>query len=211
MKKLCLILLMSVSALGYNSIIAQSQEAQQLLLNVEKLAQLKAILSKMKNGYEVISRGYEKIKSLSKGNFDLHKIFLDGLLQVSPTVRNYQKAAAVIASQRSILQECQKGTAVILHNPQLSVSERQYLTTVQDNIRSLSLKHLEEFAMVMTSGKLRMSDGERLEAIDRIYAEMQDKLAFVRQFNNSNQLLLGGRKMEQYDVNTSRKLHGVTP
>ena len=190
---------------------AQSQEAQQLLLNMEKLAQLKSILSKMKQGYQVISQGYDKIKALSKGNFDLHKTFLDGLLAVSPAVRQYRKAAAVVTLLQSILKECRTSSQAFISSQLLSTSEHQYLDAVQKNIRNLSLKHLEEFTMVMTAGKLRMSDGERLEAIDRIYAVLQDKLAFIRQFNNSNRLLLAGRKLQQYEVNTSRRLHEITP
>jgi hypothetical protein len=52
---------------------AQSAEVQQLLLNVEKLAQLKKILSNMKTGYQIVSGGYNTIKDISKGNFNLHQ------------------------------------------------------------------------------------------------------------------------------------------
>ena len=62
---------------------SQTDEAQQLLLNVEKLAQLKQILKDMYKGYEIVSKGYNTIKNISEGNFDLHKVFLDGLMQVS--------------------------------------------------------------------------------------------------------------------------------
>ena len=47
-------------------VMAQSTEIQQLLLNVEKLAQLKKILSNMKKGYEIVSNGYNTIKDISK-------------------------------------------------------------------------------------------------------------------------------------------------
>ena len=46
---------------------AQSAEAQQLLLNVEKLSQLKSILKNMYKGYEVVSKGYNAIQDISKG------------------------------------------------------------------------------------------------------------------------------------------------
>src|SRR5689334_17359441 len=83
----------------------QAQEVQQLLLNVEKLAQLKSILADLKKGYEIVSTGYSTIKNLSEGNFNLHQAFLDGLLQVSPTVRNYRRIADIIRSQISLVKE----------------------------------------------------------------------------------------------------------
>ncbi len=87
MKKIIFLLAILVVVMK-TKLSAQSEEAQQLLLNVEKLAQFKQILSDMKKGYQIISTGYSTIKNLSQGNFNLHKIYLDGLMMVSPTVKN---------------------------------------------------------------------------------------------------------------------------
>jgi hypothetical protein len=204
-----IVIILSIGCFSFTLVQAQEQEAQQLLLNVEKLAQLKSILAKMKQGFQIISQGYDRIKSLSQGNFNLHKTFLDNLLKVNPAVRNYQKVAGVLSTQQSILKEYQLSKSSLVNNPQFSVAEQQYLTSVQNNLLQVSLKQLEEFAMIITSGQLRMSDAERLAAVDRIYAGMQDKLSFLRHFNNSNRLLAAGRKMQQYDVDNSRKLQGI--
>ncbi|WP_244307430.1 hypothetical protein [Flavobacterium fluviatile] len=74
---------------------SQSQEIQQLILNIEKLAQFKQILSDMKKGYEILSGGYKVAKDMSQGNFTLHKTFLDALMQVSPVVRNYKRVGDI--------------------------------------------------------------------------------------------------------------------
>src|SRR5687768_9086443 len=104
MKKLTWILLFL--QLGYPAkLFAQTHEAEQLLLNVEKLAQLKQILSDMKKGYTVLSTGYNTIKNISEGNYQLHQTFLDGLLAVSPTVRKYQKVTRIVDYQLFLLQE----------------------------------------------------------------------------------------------------------
>ncbi|HUQ67577.1 MAG TPA: hypothetical protein VM101_15550, partial [Flavitalea sp.] len=58
--------------MGYQPSFSQSDEAQQLLLNVEKLTQLKKILNDMYKGYKIVSKGYNTIKDISEGNFDLH-------------------------------------------------------------------------------------------------------------------------------------------
>jgi hypothetical protein len=86
-------------------VLAQSTEIQQLLLNVEKLAQLKKILSNMKKGYEIVSTGYNTIKDISKGNFNIHQTFLDGLMQVSPTVKKYKRIAEIITCQTQLVKE----------------------------------------------------------------------------------------------------------
>ena len=65
-----------------NKALAQKDEIAQLLLNVEKLAQFKQILSDMKKGYKILNGGYNTIKDLSEGNFSLHKTFLDALMDL---------------------------------------------------------------------------------------------------------------------------------
>ena len=76
MKK-CIVILWVILFSFSGQVVAQSTEIQQLLLNVEKLAQLKKILSNMKKGYEIVSNGYNTIKDISKGNFNLHDAFLE--------------------------------------------------------------------------------------------------------------------------------------
>src|SRR5580704_6413478 len=84
---------------------AQSYELERLILDIEKLAQMKNILSDLYKGYEILNTGYSTIKSISHGNFNLHKAFLDGLLAVSPAVKNYQKALDIIDYEGRIVTE----------------------------------------------------------------------------------------------------------
>src|SRR5687768_17492678 len=101
MKK-CLVVISMFICFVSKSTYAQSFEAQQLLLNVEKLAQLKQILSDLKKGYGIVSAGYNTIKNISEGNFKLHQVFLDGLLQVSPVVKKYKRIVDIISNQTKI-------------------------------------------------------------------------------------------------------------
>ena len=85
--------------------LAQYQEMQQLLLNIEKLAQFKQILSDMKKGYVILTGGYNTVKDITQGNFQLHKTFLDALMQVSPTVKKYKRVGDIINYQILLVKE----------------------------------------------------------------------------------------------------------
>ena len=74
-----------------------------------------------------------------------------------------------------------------------------------------SLRNLEELLMIVTASKLRMSDEERLTAIDRIYLDMQNKVIFMKAFNSSTQVLVMQRAKEIHEVGTLQKLYEVTP
>lgn len=188
---------------------AQSDETAQLLLNVEKLAQFKQILSDMKKGYQILEGGYKTIKDISEGNFSLHKTFLDGLMQVSPTVRNYKRVADIINYQVILIREYRNAYDKFRRDNNFNEQELAYLGRVYVNLFKESLRNLDELTVVVTAGKMRMSDDERLQAIDRIYSDMQDKLQFLRHFNNNTTVLAVQRAKEKNDAESIRKVYGL--
>jgi DNA repair ATPase RecN len=188
---------------------AQESEIQQLLLNVEKLSQLKKILSDMKKGYQILSTGYNTIEDLSKGNFNLHKTFLDGLLQVSPEVRKYKKIVDIANYQLVLVEEYKNAIARFNQDENFSPEELDYLATVYDKLFVQSLNNLSDLATVITANKLRMSDDERLEAIDNIYLDMQDKLLFLRHFNNNVSILVIQRARDKNDARAIEEMYGL--
>ncbi|RZJ76761.1 MAG: TerB family tellurite resistance protein [Flavobacterium sp.] len=178
----------------------QSTEVQQLVLNVEKLAQMKNILADMKRGYQIVATGYNSVKNIAQGNFSLHEVFLDGLYLVSPEVRKYYKVAEIIAQQRAIVSEYKSAFKQFSSSGSFTASELEYLSRVYQNLFTESLDHLDQLATVITVNKLRMSDQERLQAIDKIFAATSNKLIFLRDFNRQAGLLGVQRAKEQTEV-----------
>ncbi|WP_343617367.1 TerB family tellurite resistance protein [Flavobacterium sp.] len=185
---------------------AQSAEIQQLILNIEKLSQFKKILSDMKKGYELLSGGYKTVKDMSEGNFSLHKAFLDALMQVSPMVKNYKRVGDIVNYQILLVKESRNSLGRLTKSENFSEKEIRYFDQVYGNLLSESLRNLDELTMVITADKLRMSDDERLEAIDTIYLQMQDKLFFMRDFSSSANVLLLRRAKEKKDVYASKAI-----
>lgn len=188
---------------------AQSVEVQQLLLNYEKLTQLKNILTDMKKGYEIVSKGYTAIKNISEGNFNLHDAFISGLLAVNPAIKNYKRVPDIITHQKNIVKEYRQAFNRFKNSGTFSSSEIDYLGNVYTNLFNKSLQNLDELATVITASKLSMSDDERLEAIDRIFADTEDKLQFLRDFNRKTNILVIQRTKEKQNIATSKKLYQV--
>lgn len=188
---------------------AQVQEMQQLILDIEKLTQLKGILSDMKTGYQIYQQGYGSISQLSKGNFDLHSVYLNGLLSINPTVKNYGRVAEIITQQVSLLSEYKNAYKQFRQSGSFSVSELNYMSSVYTQLVNQSLQNLDDLTIVLTAGKLRMSDDERMRAIDRIYASSSDKLQFLRHFNRQGVLLNIQRSKDVGDTRTMKQLYGI--
>lgn len=201
MKRLGIFLMFPVFVYG------QTQEAAQLLLNYEKLKQLEEILDNMYKGYTILSHGYNRIKDIAEGNYKLHQAFLDGLLAVNPTVRKYKRIPQIISYQQLLIKEYKRAFGRFKDDDNLTPQEIRYITNVYESLVKRSLNNLQELALIITASQLRMSDDERLMAIDRIYFDMVDKISFLRHFNNSTQLLIIQRAKEKSDVDASKKLN----
>jgi hypothetical protein len=198
-----IILIMSVLSTSYG----QTDEATQLLLNYEKLKQLEEILDNMYKGYKVLSQGYNRIKDIAEGNFKLHEVFLDGLFAVNPSVAKYKRIPEIIRYQRLLMNRYKRAYNTFRNDSNLTPDEIKYLGKVYGYLVKQSLRNLEELAMVTTADKLRMSDDERIQAIDRIYFDVENKLSFLRYFNNSTQILIVQRAKANNEVETAKALY----
>jgi archaellum component FlaC len=199
-----------VFCFGLNTIsYAQSHEAKQLLLDVEKLASLKNILTDLKKGYEIVSGGYNTIKNISEGNFNLHETFLNSLLEISPAVKKYKRIADIIAAQARIVTEYKTAFRQFRESDQFTAGEIDYISNVYKNLFNQSVKNLDALVSVVTANQLRMSDDERIGAIDDVWKEVQNELMFLRHFNSSTKILAVQRAKEANDVSAINQIYNV--
>lgn len=193
----------------FASLHAQSQEAQQLVLNWEKLRQLQEILDNMYRGYKILDKGYSTIKNIAEGNYSLHHLFIDGLMAVNPSIRNYKRIPFIIDYQKLLLREYQHAFNRFRQDPHFTYDELNYLANVYKFLFDASLRNIDELMMIITATKLAMTDDERMLAIDRIFFDMEDKVRFLRTFNNSTQLLAIQRARSRNDITTLQQLYGI--
>ncbi len=205
MKLFFIVSIMSMSHYGYG----QEEEIGQLVINVEKLQLMEATLDELYNTYKILEFGYNKITQISSGNYSLHEAFIDGLMLVNPSIRNYKRIPYIIDCQKLLLAEYSRAYNRFRADPHFTYDELQYLGNVYSYLFQASVKNIDDLLMVITSTQLSMSDDERLRAIDRIYYDMESKLRFVRSFNNTTQLLAIQRARSANDVRTMQSLYGV--
>ncbi|WP_192085372.1 TerB family tellurite resistance protein [Algoriphagus sp. Y33] len=207
MKKLLILLFPLIFTINIQPASAQADEIAQLLLNVTKLSQLKQILSDLEKGYNTLNSGYSQISNIASGNFTIHEAFLDGLLQVNPTVKNYYKVAEIISFQIKLVKDYKSAFTKLKNSGQFTSREISYLSSVYNNLFKKSLQQLDELTLVLTANRLRMSDEERLAAIDQIHTHMQDQLIFLIAFNQENQVLAISRIKANQEVNGIKNLY----
>lgn len=207
MKKTLVICLMAIAF--HVPVKAQDQEIAQLLLNVEKLSQLRSILDNMYTGYTIITNGYNAVRDISQGNFSLHQTFLDGLMAVNPTVRQYRRVAEIIGQQQTILSEYSRAYNLFVSSGQFTTAEIDYISRIYSQLFTRSLQNLQELTMIITAGQVRMNDAERLKSIDRIHEDMGEKLSFLRGFNKQTTSLQNLRIHEMQNQEILKTIYGL--
>jgi hypothetical protein len=211
MRKIIVIVLLIGGLIETIPAKAQVQELEELALDIQKLAALKSILKEMYQGYQILTTGYNAVKDISEGNFNLHKLFLDNLLSVSPTVKKYVRIVDIINAQELLVKDYKSALSHFSGIGLFNSSDITYLQSVYGNLFNRSLDNLDELLMVITDGKLRASDAERLGAIDRIYKDMEDKLEFLHAFNNTAELLATQREKAMEENQALQRLYGIQP
>lgn len=204
------LLLLAITFVEPVTVNAQGQELQQLLLNLEKLTQMKSILADMHTGYQIYQQGYGAISSLSKGNFNLHNTYLTNLLNVSPAVRNYGRVAEIITMQSSLVREYKNSLGQFRQSGVFSIAELEYIANVYSRLGGECLDNITELTNIITASRLRMSDADRIKGIDRIYSTSSDKLQFLRSFNRQGILLSIQRSRDAGNTRALQQLYGIT-
>lgn len=203
-----IICLMLLSAVAHVS-SGQSQDIQQLAYDIEKLAQMKSMLSSLYNGYNILERGYNQVNGLAKGNFDLHKTYLDGLLNVSPAVRNYKKIGGIISNQLLIVNEYKTGYQNFRVSGAFTAKELLEMSIYYTDLTERAARHLDELILMTTPGKLRMGDEERIKGIDRIDVAVGDELKALREYNSKYSIVAQKRNEAKSDINSLKALYGI--
>lgn len=199
-----LLLFVGTSTFGqtWSEFFNQKKKQEKYLL--EQLVALKMYAGYLKKGYDIVGTGIGTIKDIKNGEFSLHSTFFSSLKNVNPAIKKNAKVASIISLQISII----KAFKSIGDNDGLKLSDSQYILDVKDRVTDDCLDDMEDLLLVITSGRLEMSDDERLERLDSIYERMRDKAAFAQSFIGEVNLLILQRKNEQKSINHLREIYG---
>ena len=190
-------------------LFGQTQEMEQLKLNLEKLAQFKLILSQMKQGYQTLQNGYNTVSDAAKGNFNLHKKYLDGLLVVSPSVKQSPALEVIASDQGATIKLFQTAMQQFQMSGLFSARELTELSNQYRYSNQRVSDALNALALVTSSGKLRMSDSERLQAMDTIQKEIAGQFTAVKLIINEYTKVQALRNQLKKDTDALKRLNGL--
>lgn len=192
-----------VSAQTWSEWFRQKKTQRRYL--VEQIAALRVYTDLAQKSYRFARSGLATISDLSRGELDLHNLFISGLKQVNPSIRGSTKVAEIIQMQLSI----GKGFSHIGGSNGLTFSDQAYIDQVRALVWEECLDDLEELLLVITAGKLEMTDDQRLERLDRVYVSMREKSAFVQHFQQTVLSHINLKQDENRTIKNLWELYGL--
>ena len=185
-----------------------SQQSHKEQLMTAQIAALQLYLSELKSGYHIAETGLNNAHEMKNGTFSLHAAYFNSLEQVNPAIQNNPKAKAIATMGQQIVTCFDQEIAFQQKQQVLTPPEQNYLKQVYHSLLQRCRADLSELSDVLTPGKLQLTDQQRLEQLDRIYAAMQDKLAFSGAFTAKCHKLALSRQQSAKDRGTLKTLYG---
>ena len=211
MKNILLIVAMVISyaSMGQNTQEWTRQKKTQIKYLLQQIAANKVYIEYVEKGYNIARKGLQTVHDIKKGDFNLSFDFFESQKNVNPKIKNWAKVADIIVYQIRIIKAAKKTMWDIKETGQFTSEELDYCNTVFDNLLDECIKNIDELADVITNGNFWMKDDERMNRIDKLYLDMQDKYSFASDFSDEMGVLSAQRLSEQAEINLSKKLNAV--
>lgn len=212
MKLLCIIALVlgcssSARCQTLKELLKQKQTQTEYLL--QQIAALHVYIGYGKEGYQILDKGLTAIGAIKDGHLRLDQTFFSTMDIVSPAVRNYDKVAAIVSLEVQIVAQYKAAIKQVSDSKRFTVKEMQYVQGVYTSLVDASATLLGDLIEVTSNNVLKLSDDERIQRIDKIYADIQDGYSFALHFRNQCAVIAVQRAKEQQGMLITRKLYGL--
>ena len=175
----------------------------------EQITALKAYSNYVSKGYSIVKNGLNTVQHIKQGDLSLHTNYFISLISVDPKIKKYARVADIISIQKGISKQTSIAIRNLSGDKQFTSIELRYLENVLNDLLGNCAKNLDELFNLITNGGMQMKHGERIQAIDKLYADMLDKKVFITSFCNDAVRLSTQRANEEKEVAISKKLNDI--
>lgn len=159
----------------------------------------------LKEGYGIVDSGLNTIKNFNKTEFSLHSGYFNSLKGINPVVANSPMIGEIT--------NWKNRTINLLGNlktqSQTGTPEAEYIEKVKSKVISECQKEFSILKLVLTPGKLELTDEERLNQIEKLHKSMQNKYEFAESFVHSVKLLENQKRNEQLQLKASKEMFNL--
>jgi len=210
MQRVIIVTVFLINAIGVNAQTFDEwfkQKETQIKYLVEQIGALKAYGEVINKGYDIARNGLTNVFNSKEGDYRQHSNYFLSLWKVRPGVKSYNKVPSTLSMKAGIEKQylfIKSSTTEFLND-----KERTYIISVYAKLIGDCNDLISEMDMVINDDQLQLKDDERIQRIDKIYLQMQDRYEFSQSFANEIKLLVISRVKEGKEVNKVYSLYGI--
>ena len=137
----------------------------------------------------------------------LYKEYYDELWKVKNAISSYQRIKQILERQKGLVAEYKRVWGIIRNDDHFTKEELDYMYRVYSGIMKASVRNLDQVLVVINSFKTQMSDGKRLEIINRCGDQIERNYFDLKDFNNQNIQLSISRAKDAHEIETVKELY----
>lgn len=180
-------------------------------LKIQKLQNQTIVLQ---NAQKVVENAMSKLKldditAFAQKEQTLFSGYYQELEQVKSVISGYQKVENTIQMQAQMVSDYKTAYNLFKNDSHFKPSEIQYMYTVYTGILNKSVRDLSALTVLISSYSTQMSDGKRLELIEKLAEDMEHNRLDLLQFNRQNRLVSLNRAVSASDVKAVKTYYGL--
>lgn len=149
------------------------------------------------------------IAGISQQQKDLFSEYYQELFKVKVLISDYEQVRHIMVRQEQLVSMYKTSWALSQRDSHFTAAELQQISSVYNGILQESARNLDQLSKVVNSFQTQMTDGQRMELIERIAKQVDGNYDDLKKFTNQNILLSMERSKDQQDVQSIKNLYGI--
>ena len=149
------------------------------------------------------------IAGINQQQKNLFTQYYQELFTVKAVISDYEQVKNIVERQEQLVSLYKTSWTLTQQDNHFSPAELQQISSVYSGILEESAANLDQLAKVINSLQTQMTDGQRMEIIDRIARQVDGNYHDLEKFTNENIQLSMERSRDQQDVQTIKNLYGI--
>ncbi|TDX00506.1 hypothetical protein [Dinghuibacter silviterrae] len=177
-----------------------TQKETQISDYLKQILAYQVYITYLRKGYDIVKNGTGTISKMKNGDLSLQTAFYDSLKMVNPSIRNYAKVNAIVATEQELSGERSGLFSQLSASGQFTGPELASLKNTFVQFATAGTTDLEELRLLVTDGQMQMNDNERIAGIDHLYDKVMRSCLAQRRMDNSVQRLMTERRLQGRDA-----------
>lgn len=145
----------------------------------------------LQNAQKVIENQLSKLKLTEIADWtekqkNLYSGYYEELWKIKTAIAYYKRIKDLTAKQVAIVDEYKWAWNLFKQDKHFNIDELNYMEKVYSGILEQSIDNLDQILLVVSSFKTQMSDGDRLEIINKAADKMDENYSSLKKFNSLN-------------------------